>query len=97
MAYGTNQKKQKYMIWVFMAVLVITGTVLYFGFFKDKITFGTISIPAFNTGNIGIVQKSIDIDFSILDSEEFKNLTPFEDVSPFEGKVGREDPFKPNQ
>lgn len=97
MAYGTNQNKQKYMIIVFIAVLIITATVLYFGFFKEKINFRITSVPALNTENIGIVQKNIDIDFSILDSEEFKNLTPFEDVSPFEGKVGREDPFKPNQ
>lgn len=85
------------MIWIFIAVLGITGTVLYFGFFKDKINFRITGTPPVGTGNAINIQKNINIDFSIFDSEEFKNLTPFQDVSPFEGKVGREDPFKPNQ
>jgi len=98
MAIFTNQqKKQKYMIWVFVAVLIITLTVIYFGFLKDKISIGRISIPVFgqDVGNTAI--GNININFNMLDRKEFKELTPFDDAVPFSGKVGREEPFKPNK
>ena len=97
MAIVTNQqKKQKYMIWVFLAVLIITGTVLYFGYFKDKIKIGGINIPIFGQDAGSAAIRDINIDFNMLDRKEFKDLTPFDDAVPFDGKVGREEPFKPN-
>ena len=97
MAIFTNQqKKQKYMIWVFVAVLIVTLTVIYFGFLKDTISIGRVNVPIFgqDAGNAAI--GNINIDFNMLDKKEFKELTPFDDVVPFNGKVGREEPFKPN-
>jgi len=34
-----------------------------------------------------------EIDFSVLESEILKEFEPFEKVPPFEGEVGRENPF----
>jgi hypothetical protein len=94
--YASQQKKQKYMIWIFIAVLIITLIVIYFGFLKDKIKIGGINVPSFGPANTDITIGKINIDFDMLDKEELKNLTPFEDALPFNGKVGREEPFKPN-
>jgi hypothetical protein len=95
--FSNQQNKQKYMIWIFVAVLIVTGTVIYFGFIKDKINFGRINIPNLGSGVENISIGKVNIDFEMLDKKEFKDLTPFEDAFPFDGKVGREEPFKPNQ
>lgn len=96
MAYENQQKKQKYLIWIFVAVSLITATVLYFGFFKERLGGFKINIPIFQEGGQAALPKNINIDLKFFDSEDFKSLAPFEDASPFEGTVGREDPFKPN-
>lgn len=85
------------MMWIFVAVLVVTGTVIYFGYLKDKINFGGINIPNLGSGVEYISVEKVNINFEMLDKKEFKDLTSFEDAFPFDGKVGREEPFKPNQ
>lgn len=95
-SYLTQQKKQKIMMWIFIAVLVITAAIIYFGFLKDKIKIGGVSIPVFNSETANIISENINVDFDVLDKKELKNLIPFEDAFPFKGKVGREEPFKPN-
>lgn len=91
-----NQRKQKYLIWIFIAVLSVTGAVVYFGFLKDKIKIFEISIPYFGASHTDVILRDINIDFGILESKDVKNLSPFEAVSDFKGSIGREDPFKPS-
>jgi hypothetical protein len=95
MAFENQQKKQKYMIIVFLVVLVITGAVVYFGFLKDSINLGAFAPVIPKPEGVGFSAANININFDMLDSAEFKKLTPFQDATPFTGKVGREEPFKP--
>lgn len=40
-------------------------------------------------------QKKVEINFEILKNPLLKDLHPFEEIPPFEGKTGRENPFLP--
>lgn len=81
-----QRKKQKYLILIFVAVLLITIFVLWFGFFRKEDEF---------ISTVVIVQKEIKIDFDILNDPLLKEFRPFTKVFPFEGLVGRENPFLP--
>lgn len=39
--------------------------------------------------------QKIEINFEVLKNPLLKNLVSFEEIPPFEGEVGREDPFVP--
>jgi len=81
-----QRKKQKYLILIFIAVLLITSFVLWFGFFKKEET---------STLTAAIAPREIKIDFEVLNNPLLKELKPFIKVFPFEGLVGRENPFLP--
>ena len=73
------------MIYVLLAVMVITGAVVYFGFFKTETEIApevTVAPP-----------REIKINFEFLDSQALKDLQPFAEIPPYEGTVGRENPF----
>ncbi len=95
--YLDQQKKQKYMIAIFSVILVITLVILWFGFLKNKISFSIFktNLPSNQAGELGSM-KDIKINFDFLNTKAFQDLLPFKDVSPFEGKAGRDEPFKPN-
>jgi len=84
-----ERKKQKKLLLVFGFVVAITVVVLVQGLVKrippSPIT-GREIIPTF---------KKIEIDFTILENNNLKDLEPFEEIKPFEGKIGRENPFLP--
>ena len=81
-----QRKKQKYLILIFIAVLLITSFVLWFGFFKKE---------EISTLTAAIAPREIKIDFEVLNNPLLKEFKPFIKVFPFEGLVGRENPFLP--
>jgi len=81
-------KRQKYLIIVFLIVILITAFVLWKGFFvKEKPPEEVISKPV----------KTIEIDFETLKSPILENFEPLEKIPPLgpEIKIGRENPFIP--
>ncbi len=83
-----ERKKQKYLIAIVLAVFVITGVILWFGYFRKP-------EPVLEEVPPLIGVKEIKIDFSVLENPFLQQLQPFEQVSPFEGEIGRENPFLP--
>lgn len=83
------QKYQKYMVpaAVVFALLIFALAVLYGKgvFLKKGTEKRAVSLP----------QPETEIDFSVLESEILKGLEPFEKIPPFEGTVGRDNPFLP--
>jgi len=83
-----EKKKQKYLILVFAAVILITSIVLWFGFLrKEK--------PAPSPPALIVSQREIKIDFELLESSALKELQPFGEISSFEEEAGRSNPFLP--
>jgi hypothetical protein len=89
-----QKKKQKYLLYVAVGIFIITIVILYFGFFKGK------SIPSFTLPEPANMPTSeiagkLTIDFSVLDNPLLQHLEPFVVIPPFEGEVGRINPFLP--
>jgi len=81
-------KRQKYLIIVFLIVILITAFVLWKGFFvKEKPPEEVISK----------LVKTIEIDFETLKSPILENFEPLEKIPPLgpEIEIGRENPFIP--
>jgi hypothetical protein len=84
-----EKKRQKYLIYAFLAVFLITAVVLWQGYFnKGKSLLGqNISLPT--------PPREIKIDFSFLESQTLKDLRPFTEIPDFAGVSGRKVPFLP--
>jgi len=84
-----ERKKQKRLLVIFGFLIAITVVVLVQGLLQR--------IPLSTTigGEISPTFKEIEIDFTILENNNLKDLEPFEGIKPFEGKIGRENPFLP--
>jgi len=81
-------KKQKYLIIVFLVVILITALVIWRGFFiKEKPSEKVISKP----------KREIQIDFETLKNPILENFEPVEKIIPLgpEIEIGRENPFLP--
>lgn len=85
-----ERKKQQYLLIILVLIVLITFIIIW----KNFLSKSQISIPE---AELKIVQpREIKIDFEILKNPLLKELTPFEEISPFfEGEIGRENPFLP--
>ncbi|MDD2732110.1 MAG: hypothetical protein PHI53_02855 [Candidatus Pacebacteria bacterium] len=79
-----EKNKQKYMLIIFFIVLLITGIVIWYGFFREE------KVPVLPPS---ISVRDIKIDFDFLENPDFKNLEPFEGILPYDKEFGRENPF----
>ena len=87
--FRQQKKKQKTLLIVGVAVILITAGVLYFGFFREqKLSF------VVEVGQEEFIQE-VTIDTTVFDNPFFTKDKPFIDVSAFDGDVGRENPFIP--
>lgn len=84
-----EKQKQKRLIYVLLLMLVITGLVLWYGFFRQAGESEEIEIGAPEFA------QPLQFDFSILERPLLKQLNDFEEIEPFEGEPGRENPFIP--
>jgi len=83
-----QRKKQKKLIWVLAAVVIITAVVVWYSFLRKPSSGpgSELTAPAY---------QRAEIDFKILDNPVLDELKTFEDIKPFEGQEGRENPFLP--
>ena len=86
--FTQERKKQKYLILVLALITLAIVLVVWLGFFKR----GETPLPSL----VPIVsQKKIEIGWETLRNPLLKELQVFEEISPLEGEVGRENPFTP--
>jgi len=82
--YIKEKKKQQYLIFIFLAILLITAIILGWGFLKkEKPALPVSALP----------RPALKINFEILESQALKDLQPFVLIAPFEGTAGRINPF----
>lgn len=86
-----KRKKQKNLTLILVALIIITGLVVWWGFFRSSET-------APPSPEIEIIER-IEIDFSVLEEPIVKDLESFEEIGSFEWATsdipGRENPFVP--
>jgi len=82
-----KRKIQRYLIPVFIGAFLITGIIIWQGFFKKE----EPPLPE----EVLRPFKKIKINFEILKSLLLEELQPFEEIPPFEEEIGRENPFLP--
>ncbi len=82
-----RRKIQRYLIPIFIIVILITAIVIWSGFFRKA--------EPIEPEKILIPPKKVEVDFEVLKSPTLEELEPFEEISPFEEEIGRENPFIP--
>jgi len=85
-----ERKKLKSLVPVLAVVLLITAIVIWQGFFTKPSSTVAPETPLKPL-------REVDINFQVLENSILEELQPFEKTSPFEGGVGRENPFTPYQ
>jgi hypothetical protein len=83
--FSEKNSKQKYLIILLIAVVLITLFILRKDIFK-KFSISSPTIEVF-------LAKNIPINFEVLKNPIIKELQPISKISPFVGKLGRENPF----
>lgn len=99
MALLSNQEtKQQKMILILVAVIVITISVVYFGFIRSKSSIDTnidSGIGAEMNGVGSVSGGDINVDFLFFEDPRFQDLKKYGDWPIQPGKTGRSNPFKP--
>jgi hypothetical protein len=94
-----QNKKQKILIFILVSCLVLTGLVLWLGFFSPSQPSSQDYITE-NTENTDLSSDEIEIEFDVLKNPLLKELQPFSEIQPLEnststGGKGRQNPFLP--
>ena len=82
-----QRKKQKYLTLIVIALFIIISVILWFGYFRKP---ESVSEEALVSS-----VKEIKIDFNVLENPFLQELQIFEKILPFEGEIGRDNPFLP--
>jgi len=81
------KKRQRYLIFILAFVALATLIIIWQGFFKKtEIHIVPISMP---------YAKKVIINWQILKDQRIIELQAFEETLPFDGEVGRDNPFVP--
>ncbi len=84
-----KRKYQKYLILVFVILVIVVGVIFYSDFFLEKLKIEPkISLPP-------EYFPEIKIDFQVLKSPDLKSLEPFPELPsyPGEDRIGKQNPF----
>lgn len=93
--FEEEKKKQKYLIGVAVAILLITSVILWRGYFSEvelpeKETASTSTQPQFS------IESLPQIDFNILEANILEELNTYPSIEGIdEEEIGRENPFLP--
>jgi hypothetical protein len=83
-----QKNKQKTLLWIFGILVIILGI------FLTQFLLKRISLKMSQELTVS-PYPSVRVDFKFLESQTLKDLEPFEGIGPFEGVVGRDNPFVP--
>jgi len=78
-------KRQRYLIFVFSLVILITAFILWRGYFAEKPPEKPILKPS----------RKIEIDFEVLKNPILEKFQPVEKIEEIKEGIGRETPFLP--
>lgn len=78
-------KKQKYLVVVLIVIIIVSVFIIRFYLVSEPEFYSTALPPA--------KPEEIKINFQVLEGLIMKKLQPFLEIPPFEGEVGRENPF----
>lgn len=85
--FSQKQKRQSYLALLFLILIILIFILIRQGYFaKVKITAPPEAIPEL---------PKIEINYEALKNPILKDLQLFDDIKPFEGEAGRENPFVP--
>jgi len=87
-AFIEERKKQKKLAYFLLAVILVICFVLWLGVLR-KPRAGEQVLPF-----LPILRKA-EVNFNVLENPTLKDLQPFKEIAPFEGKMGRGNPFLP--
>ncbi|XOB40284.1 MAG: hypothetical protein ACKKMR_03175 [Candidatus Nealsonbacteria bacterium] len=80
-------KKQKNLVFIFLSLVLVTVFIIWWGYYYvGEEPREELILKHF---------KKIEIDFELLENPLLDQLQPIEKIPPFEGEVGRENPFIP--
>lgn len=80
-------KRRSYLSLFFLILAILVFILIWQGYLKIKIKAPLGPPPA--------PLPKIEINYEILESPVLKDLQSFEEIKPFEGQAGRENPFVP--
>lgn len=83
-----EQKRQQYLIIVFILVTLVTVAVFWFGVFQKPET-EIIQLPS------SPFSKKVDINFGTLTDPRLEQLELFQEIPPLASGAGRDNPFAP--
>lgn len=83
-----EKKRQRYLILVLALLIFAILLVVWQGFSKKP-----EAVPSSSVGSLA--PQKIIINWSVLEDPKLAELQPFEQIQPFEGKIGRKNPFVP--
>lgn len=86
--FAQEKKRQRYLILVLALVILLILIVIWRGLFWEGTPQPTSVLPAF-------VPRKVEINWEALKSPQLEEFHPFEQIPPFEGEIGRENPFIP--
>jgi hypothetical protein len=78
-------KRQQYLNWILLIVILIGGL-----WFARNYLVKPLPPPPSPPK-----KETIEINLKLLENPAFQELQPFEGINPFEGEIGRENPFLP--
>ncbi|MBU4299037.1 hypothetical protein KJ636_03280 [Patescibacteria group bacterium] len=87
MAITFQEKERKQRYWIFVFIIIIFAV---FFVFRSDISQKKTSLPLTT-----YKPPKIEINFEVLKNPFLKELLPYEEIKPFQEKVGRENPFLP--
>lgn len=82
------KKRQRYLLLVSVLVIIATLIIVWQGFLKREEAPLSPIIPA-------LTPQKVLIDWPTLKDPEIETFKSFEPILPFEGEIGRENPFIP--
>jgi hypothetical protein len=88
-----QKKRQRLLIGVSAVAILAMGVIIWYGYFNNTgfSLFGNKNEP--EVANVSGM-PDITIDFSVFENALLKKLQPFMQFPAYEGKIGRDNPFK---
>lgn len=84
-----KRKFQSYLSFIFFILILVTGLLLWRGYFSKNETLPPSEITTASSF------PKIEINFDTFKNPFLEKLQPFEKIPPFEEKIGRDNPFIP--
>ena len=86
--FTKERKKQRYLILVLVLLIFAILSAVWWGWIRKEEGISPGALPAY-------APPKVEINWGVLKDPQLKELQVFEEISPFEGEAGRENPFVP--